>query len=104
MNSQKNSEEPNDFNWPLAYEAEKLLRRYIGSFLDQNEVAKRLAGEMGNRTGTDFYEWVDHFSLNVEHAEELRAVGLVREVVETPADTESLLSSQGDDAAGSSGA
>jgi hypothetical protein len=89
MNSQKNSEEPNDFNWPLAYEAEKLLRRYIGSFLDQNEVAKRLAGEMGDRTGTDFYEWVDHFSLNVEHAEELRAVGLVREVVETPADTES---------------
>ncbi len=89
MNSQKNSEEPNDFNWPLAYEAEKLLRRYICSFLDQNKVANRLVGEMGDRTGTDFYEWVDHFSLNVEHAEELRAVGLVREVVETPADTES---------------
>jgi hypothetical protein len=88
MNSQKNSEEPNDFNWPLAYEAEKLLRRYVTSFLDHNELANRLAGEMGIRTGTDFYEWVDHFSLNIEHAEELRAVGLVPEAVETPADIE----------------
>jgi hypothetical protein len=88
MNSQKNSEEPNDFNWPLAYEAEKLLRRYVTSFLDHNELANRLAGEMGNRTGTDFYEWVDHFSLNIEHAEELRAVGLGPEAVETPADIE----------------
>jgi hypothetical protein len=88
MNSQMDSLEQNDFDWPLAYEAEKLLRRFIRLFLEQNEVATRLAGEMQQRTGTDFYEWVDHFTLNSEHAEELRAVGLVHEAVEVPADTE----------------
>ena len=102
MNSQKNSEKPPDFNWPLAYEAEELLRRFIRAFLDHNEVANRLAADMGDRTGTDFYEWVDHFSLDLEHADALRAVGLTREAVETPADTEVLLSSKGHDAASSS--
>ncbi len=88
MNSQKNSEKPRDFNWPLAYEAEELLRRFIRAFLDHNEVANRLAAEMEDRTGTDFYEWVDHFSLDLEHADALRAVGLTRETVEAPTDTE----------------
>jgi hypothetical protein len=88
MNSQIDSLEQNEFDWPLAYEAEKLLRQFIRLFLEQNEVATRLAGEMQQRTGTDFYEWVDHFTLSTEHAEELRAVGLVREEVEAPANTE----------------
>jgi hypothetical protein len=88
MNSQINSVENDEFDWPLAYEAESLLRRFIGSFLEQNEVASRLAGEMQDRSGTDFYEWVDHFSLNPEHAGELRSVGLVPETVETTAGTE----------------
>ncbi len=82
------SREQNEFDWPLAYEAEKSLRQFIHLFLERNEVASRLAGEMQQRTGTDFYEWVDHFTLNTQHAEELRAVGLVREEVEAPADTE----------------
>jgi hypothetical protein len=88
MNSQIDSLEQNEFNWPLAYEAEKLLRHFIRMFLEQNEIATRLAGEMQQRTGTDFYEWVDHFTLNSEHAAELRAVGLTREEVEAPAHTE----------------
>ena len=88
MNSQTNSEELHEFDWPLAYEAEKLLRRFIRSFLEHNEVASRLARDLRQRTGTDFYEWVDHFSLDTEHAEELQAVGLIREAVEAPTGTE----------------
>ena len=88
MNSQTNSEELHEFDWPLAYEAEELLRRFIRSFLEHNEVASRLARDLRQRTGTDFYEWVDHFSLDTEHAEELQAVGLIRETVEAPTGTE----------------
>ena len=75
MNSQTNSEELHEFDWPLAYEAEKLLRRFIRSFLEHNEVASQLARDLRQRTGTDFYEWVDHFSLETEHAEEARGEG-----------------------------
>jgi hypothetical protein len=88
MNSHPNSEELHEFDWPLAYEAETLLRRFIRSFLEHNEVANRLARDLRQRTGTDFYEWVDHFSLDTTHAEELRAVGLIRETVEAPTGTE----------------
>jgi hypothetical protein len=88
MDSQSDSDQGNDFNWPLAYEAENLLRQFIFAFLEPNQFARRLAGEMEVRTGTDFYEWVDHFVLDSEHAEELRAAGLVRETVEAPAGTE----------------
>jgi hypothetical protein len=88
MNSQIDSQEQNEFDWPLAYEAEQLLRQFIHLFLEQNKAATRLAGEMQQRTGTDFYEWVDHFTLSTEHAEELRKVGLIREQVEAPANTD----------------
>ena len=88
MNSQISSLEPNKFDWPLAYEAEGLLRRFIHSFLDHNQFANRLAGEMQRLTGTDFYEWVDHFTVGAEHAEDLLAVGLIRETVEAPFQTE----------------
>src|ERR1700722_16893254 len=88
MSSQIDSKEIKDFDWPLAYEAEKLLRRFILSFLEQNQRASRLAEEMQERTGTDFYEWVDHFTLDAQHLEELRAVGMIRETVEAPAESE----------------
>src|ERR1700736_5294221 len=88
MDSQSDSDQSNDFNWPLAYAAENLLRQFIFPFLEQNQFARRLAREMEARTGTDFYEWVDHFLLDSEHAGELRAAGLVRETVEAPAGTE----------------
>src|ERR1700726_1767210 len=88
MNSQTNSEELHDFDWPLAYEAETLLRGFIRSFLEHNEVASQLARDLRQRTGTDFYEWVDHFSLETGHAGEFQAVGRIRESVEAPAETE----------------
>jgi hypothetical protein len=88
MNSQIDSQKQNEFDWPLAYEAEQLLRQFIHLFLEQNKAATRMAGEMQQRTGTDFYEWVDFFTLSTEHAEELRKVGLIREQVEAPANTE----------------
>src|SRR5580704_12347884 len=88
MNSQINREDVEAFDWPLAYEAEELLRRFILAFLSENQFASRLAGDMQYRTGTDFYEWVDYFTLDAEHAGELRAVGLVREKVDAPAHTE----------------
>jgi hypothetical protein len=55
---------PQRFDWPLAYEAEKLLRERIASFLDQNTFARRLADRMENETGTDFFEWIDHLVLS----------------------------------------
>ena len=88
MNLQIDTEKIHAFDWPLAYEAESLLRRFVLSFLQHNQLASRLAAEMRHRTGTDFYEWVDHFTLDAEHAEELRAVGMVSEKVEAPANTE----------------
>jgi hypothetical protein len=85
MNPQIDIEKLHEFDWPLAYEAEVLLRRFVLSFLEHNQFASRLATEMQHRTGTDFYEWVDHFTLDAEHAEVLQAAGLVPEKVEVPA-------------------
>jgi hypothetical protein len=48
------------FDWPLANDAEALLRRYIATFLSQNAFAHQLADRMRDDTGTDFFEWVDH--------------------------------------------
>ena len=72
------------FDWPLAYEAEHLLGRYIEAFLLRNGFARKLAGRMRDETGTDFYEWVDHVVLAPEHAAELHAVGLVEEKIAAP--------------------
>jgi hypothetical protein len=41
MNSQTDAAELNKFNWPLAYEAERLLRKFILSFLEHNRFALR---------------------------------------------------------------
>ncbi len=72
------------FDWPLAYEAERLLGRYIEAFLSRHRFARRLAERMRDETGTDFHEWVDHLVLSPAHADELRAVGLVEEAVPAP--------------------
>jgi hypothetical protein len=84
MNSQPAPPRHDEFDWPLAYDAEALLRQFIDMFLDRNRFASRLSNEMRDRTGTDLYEWVDHFSLGPEHRDALLAVGLVRETVEAP--------------------
>ncbi|MDB6127292.1 MAG: hypothetical protein JWM35_1188 [Verrucomicrobia bacterium] len=76
---------PGVFDWPLAYDAEQLLARFVEAFLLRNGAARRLAARMRDETGTEFYEWVDHFVLAPEHAAELRAVGLVEENVPAPA-------------------
>ena len=73
------------FDWPLAYEAEHLLGRWVETFLRHNGFARGLAARMREETGTDFYEWVDHLVMGPEHAAELSAAGLVEEPAGGPA-------------------
>ena len=84
MKVQTSVETNRAFDWPLAYEAEAVLRRFIGSFLDCNQVARRLARRMEEETGTDFYEWVDHLSAGPDAIDELLRAGFVLEQVDTP--------------------
>ncbi|PYJ08373.1 MAG: hypothetical protein DME25_01680 [Verrucomicrobia bacterium] len=56
--------EPQQFDWPLAYGAEKLLRQRIGVFLERNTFARKLAERMRDEAGTDFFEWTDHLVLS----------------------------------------
>lgn len=72
------------FDWPLCYEAEQLLGGYVDAFVRLNPFAGRLASRMRTETGTEFFEWVDHFVLGREHADALRRAGLVEEQVEAP--------------------
>lgn len=72
------------FDWPLAYEAEAFLRRQIDAFLAHNTAARQLAERMANDTGTDFYEWVDHFTLDPSLISEVAGLGLVEEMVPVP--------------------
>lgn len=76
---------PENFNWPLAYEAEALLARHIHAFLAKNTFAARLARRMSDETGTEFFEWTDHFVVSSGHEPEFRAAGFVPEAVEAPA-------------------
>jgi hypothetical protein len=69
------------FDWPLAYQAESLVRDFISAFLRKNSAAETLAKEMSEKTGTDFLEWVDHFTLAPEHEGELRDAGFIEEPV-----------------------
>jgi hypothetical protein len=73
------------FDWPLAYQAESLVRDFISAFLRKNSAADALAKEMSAKTGTDFLEWVDHFTLAPEHEGELRDAGFIDEPVRAEA-------------------
>ncbi len=73
------------FDWPLAYQAESLLRDFISAFQGKNAAATSLAREMSEKTGTDFLEWVDHFTLAPEHESELQDAGFINETVQAPA-------------------
>jgi hypothetical protein len=75
------------FDWPLAYEAEQFLRGEIDAFLARHGGARRLAERMGDETGTDFYEWVDHIVFAPGREAELRAVGLSEAAEAAPAGT-----------------
>jgi len=69
------------FDWPLAYQAENLVRDFISAFLRKNSAAETLAKVMSEKTGTDFLEWVDHFTLAPEYEGELRDAGFIDEPV-----------------------
>ncbi|HOX58724.1 MAG TPA: hypothetical protein P5205_16330 [Candidatus Paceibacterota bacterium] len=78
-------EAPLPFDWPLATEAEQLLRQHINVFLDRNSFARQLADRMRDETGTDFFEWVDHFVLPPGEQDALSLAGFVRDPnAETP--------------------
>jgi hypothetical protein len=73
------------FDWPLANDAEALLRRYITSFLAQNSFARQLADRMRDETGTDFFEWVDHIVVSPTEKEALLGAGFAQDSdAETP--------------------
>jgi hypothetical protein len=77
--------DPSDFDWPLAFEAEGLVRSHLEAFLEVNGFARVLAERMREETGTDFFEWTDHLVVAPEAEEALRAAGFVEETgVETP--------------------
>jgi len=73
---------PANFNWPLAYEAEALLSTHINAFLAKNTFAARLAARMHAETGTEFFEWTDHFVVSQNHEAAFRAAGFVTEVTD----------------------
>ncbi len=75
---------PDNFNWPLAYEAEALLSTYINAFLELNSFARNLAQRMHDETGTEFFEWTDSFVVSKNHEAAFRAAGFVTEKIEAP--------------------
>ncbi len=75
---------PHQFDWPLAYPAEELLREHIKIFLGRNAFAQTLAARMQDETGTDFFEWVDHLVLPAAAEPALRETGFIEDDVELP--------------------
>ncbi len=73
-----------DFDWPIEYGAERGVRRYIKAFLGRNTVARELATRMAEDTGTDFFDWVDHFTVDPRAAIEFAQLGFERENVVAP--------------------
>jgi hypothetical protein len=73
------------FDWPLAYQAESLVRDFVSGFLGKNSASQSLAKDMSEKTGSDFLEWVDHFTLAPEHELELRDAGFINEPVRAQA-------------------
>ena len=85
MTAPRSATAPKAFDWPLAYEAEALLRQWMELFLGQNGFARELARRMRDQTGTDFFEWVDHLVVPPENVTALVKAGFVRDPkCETP--------------------
>ena len=82
MYAETSTDSNSAFDWPLAYEAEAVLRRLIGSFLDRNQFANEVSKRMSEETGTDFYVWVDYLTADTSAIDELLRVGLVLEQVD----------------------
>ena len=66
-----------DFDWPVANDAEQFLRERIARFLERNTFGRKLAGRMLEETATDLFEWVDHLVLAPEEEQALRGSGFV---------------------------
>ncbi len=77
---------PENFNWPLAYEAEALLSQHINAFLARHATAAALAQRMHDETGTEFFEWTDHFVVAQNHEKAFRDVGFITEATDAPVD------------------
>ncbi len=76
---------PRQFDWPLANEAETLVRDYIKAFLERNGFARRLADRMRDETGTDFFEWIDHLIVPPSEEGALKQAGFAHDAkAETP--------------------
>src|SRR6267142_2871392 len=73
------------FDWPLANEAETLLRSHLQTFLKRNSFARQLCDRMAAETGTDRFEWLDHLVLPAAEEASLRQAGFAEdEHAETP--------------------
>jgi hypothetical protein len=68
---------PDRFDWPLAFQAEQLVRNHISDFLSKNSFARTLADRMSGESGTDFFEWVDHLIVSPCAESDLRKAGFV---------------------------
>lgn len=76
---------PKNFDWPLAYDGEALIRQRLDSFLSLNSFARELAARMRDETGTDFFEWVDHLVLSPDDETALVKAGFAHDTkTETP--------------------
>ncbi len=76
------------FDWPLAFPAEDLLRKWINSFVQHHSWARQLSNCLHQDTGTDLFEWVDHLTISDKEVFELREVGFLPEKVKAPAGVE----------------
>ena len=71
--------DPATFDWPLASEAERLLRQHLDTFFEHNALARTLARRMREETATDFFEWVDHLVLSSSERPALEVAGFRRQ-------------------------
>lgn len=84
-NAKTSSEDaPQKFDWPLAYEAEELIRQHIAAFLRKNSFAAQLAARMQGETATDFFEWIDYLTVSPDDETAFRKTGFTEESVEAP--------------------
>src|SRR5215472_8787731 len=79
-----------NFDWPLAGEAEQFLREQLATFFKQNSFAADLSRRMHDETATDFFEWVDHVVLPVGVEPALQAVGFRRQAAVEALNSEAL--------------
>lgn len=72
-------ERERQFDWPLCYEAERLVLRFLDESCARNRFAATLAHRMRDETGTLLMDWVDHLVVPSGHEEALVRAGYVEE-------------------------